>query len=337
MRAASKGAAILITGIILGSCQKPAESVQQDLNVPRDPLPSWNETATKKSIIDFVAAVTKEGGPKFVPVEERIATFDNDGTLWCEQPLYFEVVYSLVATKQIAEKVPTLMKRPAIKALVSGNNAAFMKGGEKALLEAVAISHTAIDVDEFNRSAATWLDTAIHKRFGKKYAELNYKPMLELLQYLRDNGFKTYIVSGGSSMFVRVFSEKTYGIPPEQVIGTTFKGDFVQKDSAFAVVLKPEPLYFDDKAGKPVAIYQFIGRKPIFAFGNSDGDQQMLQWTSTHTRPNLSLILHHTDSLREYAYDRDSQIGRLDLALSEGKQKGWVIVDMQNDWKEIFK
>ena len=330
---------ILISGpAALTNCQKATEKeiLADTTQVISDPLPSWNETVTKKAIVDFVTAVTTKGNPKFVPVEERIATFDNDGTLWCEQPIYFEVAYSLVSTKKIAEKVPALLKKPEIKALVAGDMKTFMKAGEKGMLEAVAISHTAMGIEEFNKEAVQWLDTAVHKRFHKKYTELTYKPMVELLQYLRDHQFKTYIVSGGSSMFIRTFSEEAYGIPPEQVIGTMFKGDFVQKNGHYNVVLKPELFHNDDKVGKPVGIYQFVGRKPILAFGNSDGDLQMLQWTSTNTRPNLSLILHHTDSAREYAYDRKSHIGMLDKALIEGQQKGWVIVDMKEDFAKVF-
>ena len=245
----------------------------------------------KKTIIDFVNSVTTTGNPKFVPVEERIATFDNDGTLWCEQPLYFEVAYSLSSTVKVAEKVPALMKKPEMKALASGDMKAFMKSGEKGLLEAVAISHTAMNIDEFNAMTKAWLDTAVHKRFGKKYTELTYKPMVELLKYLRDKQFKTYIVSGGTSMFMRNFAEVTYGIPPEQTIGTMFKADFVEKNGTYSVVLKPELFHNDDKGGKPVAIYQFIGRKPILAFGNSDGDLQMLQWTAGGAGPaNLPLV-----------------------------------------------
>ena len=245
-------------------------------------------------------------------------------------------MYSLFGTKQIAEKAPALLKKPEIKALVDGNMKAFMKSGEKGLLEAVAISHTMISQEAFDKSAKTWLDTAVHKRFGKKYTELTYKPMVELLQYLRDNEFKTFIVSGGSSMFIRTFSEDAYGVSPDNVIGTLFKGEFLQKDSTYSISLKPELFHNDDGNGKPVGIYQFIGKKPILAFGNSDGDLQMLQWTSTNTHPNLSLILHHTDSLREYAYDRNSHIGKLDKALTEGEQKGWVIVDMKNDFVKVF-
>ncbi len=325
--------------ILFNSCEKTTQretAMADSTSVVSDPLPSWNETATKQKIINFVTEVTTEGNSKFVPAEERIATFDNDGTLWCEQPMYFEVVYSLEATTKIAQKTPALLRKPELKALASGDMKTFMKSGEKGILEAVAISHTAMGIDEFNKSATAWLDTARHKRFNRKYEELTYKPMVELLRYLRVNQFKTYIVSGGSSMFIRTFSDEAYDIPPEQVVGTLFKGDFTQKDSAYNVVLKPEVFHLDDNVGKPIAIYQFIGRKPILAFGNSDGDLQMLQWTSTNTRPNLSLILHHTDSIREYAYDRKSHIGKLDKALTEGQKKGWVIVDMKEDFGKVF-
>lgn len=326
----------IIVGVLLLSCQPKEQTPPPEIATPADPLPSWNETGTKKAIVDFVTSVTTEGNPKFVPEEERIATFDNDGTLWCEQPIYFEVGYSIEATRKIGKEKHTLITKPEMKALVAGDMKTFMQSGEKGMLEAVAISHTALSVDEFNAMTKAWLDTAVHKRFGKKYTELTYKPMVELLQYLRDKQFKTYIVSGGSTMFMRNFAEMTYGIPPEQTVGTMFKAVFVEKNGTYNVVLKPELFHNDDKEGKPVAIYQFIGRKPILAFGNSDGDLQMLQWTSSNTLPNLSLILHHTDSVREYAYDRDSHIGRLDKALTEGQQKGWIIVDMKNDFARVF-
>jgi len=331
-----KTSLIIVFGVLLFSCQPKEQTPPPEAAAPVDPLPSWNETPTKKVIVDFVTSVTTEGNTKFVPEEERIATFDNDGTLWCEQPIYFEVGFSIEATRKIGKEKHALITKPEMKALVAGDMKTFMKSGEKGMLEAVAISHTAVSVDEFNTMTKTWLDTAVHKRFGKKYTELTYKPMVELLQYLRDKQFKTYIVSGGSSMFMRNFAEVTYGIPPEQTLGTMFKADFVEKDGTYNVVLKPEVFHNDDKEGKPVAIYQFIGRKPILAFGNSDGDLQMLQWTSTNTLPNLSLILHHTDSVREYAYDRNSHIGKLDKALTEGQQKGWVIVDMKSDFAKVF-
>lgn len=323
-------------GIFFVACTQKAKEEPKTEVAATDPLPSWNDTPTKDRIVTFIKDVTMEGNPLFVPVKDRIAVFDNDGTLWCEQPLYFEVVYSLLSTKQIAEKVPALLKKPEIKALVNGDMKTFIASGEKGLLEAVAISHTMISPEEFDKSAQTWLDTAVHKRFKKKYIEMTYKPMVELLQLLRDNQFNVFIVSGGSSMFIRTFSDDAYGISSDNVIGTLFKGEFQQQDSSFRISLKPEVFHNDDNVGKPVGIYQFIGKKPILAFGNSDGDLQMLQWTSTNTLPNLSLIVHHTDSVREYAYDRESHIGKLDNALTEGEKNSWVIVDMKSDWNKIF-
>ncbi|MBX2964391.1 MAG: haloacid dehalogenase-like hydrolase [Cyclobacteriaceae bacterium] len=329
-----KNLLILICSLLIFSCQPKHQEVE--IIAAEDPLPSWNDTPNKKSIIEFVTAVTTEGDAKFVPVAERIATFDNDGTLWCEQPLYFEFLFSIDAVRYAGKENHALITSPEMKALVAGDMKTFMQRGEKGLMEALMISHTAMSVDEFNTLTKSWLDTAVHKRFGKKYGELTYQPMVELLQYLRDKQFKTYIVSGGTTAFMRNFAEGTYGIPPEQTVGTMFAAEFVDKDGSYQVNLKPQLFHFDDKEGKPVAIYQFIGRKPILAFGNSDGDLQMLQWTSTNSLPNLELILHHTDSVREYAYDRESHIGKLDKALDEGRQKGWVIVDMEKDFKTVF-
>ncbi len=321
----------LIIGLALFtfSCKQNPDNIQK--KAP-DPLASWNDTENKHAIVDFVTQTTTEGNSKFIPVCDRIAVFDNDGTLWSEQPLYFEMIFSIDATKAIAAKSPELQKKPELKALVSGDKAGFMKSGEKGILEAFAISHTAVKPDQFNEIAKAWLDTAIHAKYNQKYVDLTYKPMVELLQYLRDNQFKTYIVSGGSSMFIRNFSEKAYGIPSEQVIGTMFKAKY--KDGN--VSLKPEVWHNDDHAGKPEGIFNIIGKKPVLAFGNSDGDLEMLQWTSTNTLPNLSLILHHTDADREVAYDSLSNIGRLKNALIEGESKGWIIVDMKKDFKKVF-
>ncbi len=315
--------------LVLFSCQNK----KNDKSASKaDPLPSWNATSNKQTIIDFVTQATTEGSNKFIPIADRIAVFDNDGTLWCEQPLYFEMVYSIDATKAIASKSPALQKKPEIKALVSGDMAKFMKTGDKGILEAFAISHTAVSPDQFNQMVKTWLDTAANPKFKQKYIDLTYKPMVELLQYLRDNNFKTYIVSGGSSIFMRNFAEKVYGIPAEQVIGTMFKAEYKNGK----VSLKPEVWHLDDNVGKPEAIFNIIGKKPVLAFGNSDGDLQMLEWTSTNTLPNLSLILHHTDAEREVAYDSISKIGTLKNALTERKSKGWVIVDMKKDFNKVF-
>ncbi len=327
---------LIIACLIFSACsspqQKSGEATSSGKTEKVDPLPSWNDTPTKKAITDFVSDVTNKSNAKFVPVEERIAVFDNDGTLWCEQPLYFEMIYSMVGTKAMLSQKPEMAKKPELKALLDGDIKKFMAGGENAIAEAFVISHTVVPPVEFNKMATEWLDTAVHKRFGHKYADLTYKPMVELLQYLRENQFKTYIVSGGSSQFIRLFSEKAYGIPPEQVIGTMLKAEYKGTD----VIFTPALWHNDDKEGKPVGIFQIIGRKPILAFGNSDGDYQMLEWTSTNTRPNLSLILHHTDAEREYAYDRQSQVGRLDKGLTDAPAKGWILVDMKKDFGKVF-
>ncbi len=296
-------------------------------------LSSWNDGVTKQAIIDFVTKVTTKDSPNYIPEEDRIATFDNDGTLWCEQPLYFEMVYSIDAAKKIIAAKPELAKKPELKALT--DKATFAKNPEKGIEVAFGLSH-AMATGEFSKIATAWLDTAKQNRFNVKYTELTYLPMVELLLYLRENGFKTYIVSGGSSAFIRQFSDKAYGIPAEQVIGTMLKAEFVSQDNKYNVVFKPEIWHNDDNVGKPVGIEQIIGKKPVLAFGNSDGDLQMLQWTSTNTYPNMCLILHHTDSIREYAYDSLSHVGMLKKALIEGKQKGWTIVDMKNDFKTVF-
>ncbi len=314
------------------SCNTQEKKLPEEA-VKTDPLLSWNETATKKAIIDFVTAVTTEGSAQFIPEEERIATFDNDGTLWCEQPLYFEVAYSLSAMKDVFAAKPELLKKPELKALADKDMKTFMASGEKGIAEVFALSHTVVGVDDFNKSVQAWLQTK-HEKFGKPYGDLTYKPMVELLKYLRDNHFKTYIVSGGSSMFMRNFTEKAYGIPPEQVIGTMLKAEF--KPDTYQVVFTPELFHNDDHGGKPIGIAQFIGRKPVLAFGNSDGDLEMLQYTATNTRPNLCLLLHHTDAEREYAYDRESHIGQLNKALDEAIAKGWIVTDMAKDWKIVF-
>ncbi len=315
--------------------EQDAKQAQQDKLAQVDPLPSWNNTATKQAIIDFVTKVTTVGGQDFIPEAHRIATFDNDGTLWCEQPLYFEFIYSIDATKAIAQAKPELQKKPELKALVAGDPAPLLKTGEKGIEEAFGISHVAISPDEFDKMATAWLDTATHKRFNQKYADLTYLPMVELLQYLQKNEFKTYIVSGGSSVFIRNFSEDLYNVPVEQVIGTMFKASYVAASKS--VVFTPDLWHMDDNVGKPEGIFQIIGRKPVLAFGNSDGDLQMLEWTaSNNPYSSLSLLLHHTDGEREYAYDKDSKVGKLDKALTEGKANGWIIVDMKKDFNKIF-
>ena len=300
-----------------------------------DPLPSWNAGASKSAILQFVKSVTKKGGADFVPVAERIATFDNDGTLWSEQPIA-QLVFAMDRVKAEAPNHPEWKDREPFKSVLANDMKGVMATGEKGLMELIMATHTGMSVEEFNRIAKYWLAMAKHPKYNRPYAELVYQPMLELLSYLRANGFKTYVVSGGGVEFMRVWMEKVYGIAPEQIIGSSVKTQFEWVDGKPVLMRLPELDFNDDKDGKPVAIQKFIGRRPIAAFGNSDGDLQMLEWTSATNYPHFALIVHHTDAEREVAYDRDSSIGRLDKALDEAGQKGWTVVDMKKDWKRVF-
>ena len=301
-----------------------------------DPLPSWNDRSVKKAVVDFVARVTTEGGPDFVAPAERIATFDNDGTLWAEQPIYFQFQFALDRVKALAPEHPEWKDKQPFKALLEEDTKTFAAGGEEALLEVVAVSHTGMTTEEFEGIVKNWLATAKHPRFKRPYNELVYQPMLELLTYLRANRFKTFIVSGGGVEFMRVWAEKVYGIPPEQVVGSIGKQKFELRDGKPVIVKLPAVDFIDDKEGKPIGIQKFIGRRPILAFGNSDGDLQMLQWTAGGPGARFVGLVHHTDAEREWAYDRTSHIGKLDKALDEANAKGWTIVDMKQDWKRVF-
>lgn len=302
-----------------------------------DLLPSWNDGPVKKSIIDFVAKVTTQGSADFVPPAERIAVFDNDGTLWCEQPVYFQAAFALDRVKEMAGQHPEWKQQQPFKAFLSGDRKALAEQGEKGLLTLMAAAHSGMTTDDFAKSVADWLATAKHPRFNRPYNELIYQPMAELLAYLRASGFKTFIVSGGGVEFMRVWAEKAYGIPPEQVIGSSGVVKFQMDPDGKPSLLKTAKVQFiDDGPGKPVGINMMIGRRPIFAFGNSDGDQQMLQWTMTGGGARFAGIVHHTDAAREYAYDRPSKIGQLDKAWEEAKAKGWTIVDMKSDWNKVF-
>ena len=302
-----------------------------------DPLPSWNDGTAKKSITDFVAKVTAQGGADFVPPADRIAVFDNDGTLWCEQPMYFQAAFALDRVKAMAPSHPEWNNQQPFKAFLAGDRKELAEQGKKGLLTLVGAAHSGMTTDEFAKSVADWLATAKHPRLDRPYNELVYQPMLELLAYLRANGFKTFIVSGGGIEFMRVWAEKAYGIPPEQVVGSSGVVQFeTAKDGKPELMKLAKIEFIDDGAGKPVGINRFIGRRPIFAFGNSDGDLQMLQWTTAGAGPRFAGIVHHTDAAREYAYDRQSKIGRLDKAWDEAKAKGWTVVDMKQDWKVIF-
>ncbi len=301
-----------------------------------DPLPSWNETAAKKAIVAFVERVTKEGSSDFVPIPERIATFDNDGTLWAEQPMYFQFLFAIDRVKALAPQHPEWKQKEPFASLLKGDMKAMLAGGEHAFLQIVAGTHSGMTSEEFDRIVKEWLAAAKHPKTGRPYTEMVYQPMLELLAYLRANGFKTFIVSGGGVEFMRAFADKVYGIPPEQVVGSTGKLKFELGDGQPVLMKLPEVQFIDDKGGKPVGIQMNIGRRPIAAFGNSDGDLQMLQWTAAGSGARFCLYVHHTDAEREWAYDRNSSIGRLDKGLDEAKVKGWTVVSMKDDWKRIF-
>ena len=301
-----------------------------------DPLPSWNDSAPKKAIIDFVGRVTKPGSPDFVRPEERIATFDNDGTLWAEKPIYFQFQFALDRVKALAPQHPEWKNKEPFNHLITGDMKALLAGGEKSVMAVMAASHTGLTTDEFDKIVKDWLRTARHPNTGRRYTEMVYQPMLELLAYVRANGFKTFIVSGGGVEFMRGFAEQTYGIPPEQVVGSSGKLKFEMRDGKPVLVKLPEVQFVDDKEGKPIGIETFIGRRPIAAFGNSDGDQQMLEWTAAGSAARFALIVHHDDAEREWAYDRKSDVGKLDKALDEANAKGWTVVSMKDDWATIF-
>lgn len=302
-----------------------------------DPLPSWNDTAPKKAIVAFVDRVTAENTPDFVPESERIAVFDNDGTLWVEHPMYTQLTFALDRVKTLAPENPEWKDQQPFKAVLEGDMQALAASGEKGLVDIITTTHAGMTVDEFQTIVTDWLEKARHPRFDRPYTELVYQPMLELLAYLRANGFKTFIVSGGGVEFMRPWTEEVYGVPPEQVVGSSIKTEFIMRDGIPTLHRLPEVNFIDDKAGKPVGINAAIGRRPIAAFGNSDGDLQMLQWTTLGgTSPRFGLIVHHTDAEREYAYDRQTEFGRLDEALDIAPINGWTVVDMKADWKEIF-
>jgi phosphoserine phosphatase len=301
-----------------------------------DPLASWNDGATKKSIMDFVARVTKVGDADYVTPEERIATFDNDGTLWAEQPYYFQLAFALDRIRAMAPQHPEWKDQEPFKSVLAGDLKGALAGGDKALLAIVVATHSGMTTDEFNAQVRDWLATARHPTTHRPFTDMVYQPMLELLAYLRANGFKTFIVSGGGVEFMRVFAEKSYGVPPEQVIGSSGNLKFEMQDGKPVLIKLPELVFNNDKSEKPVAIQQHIGRRPIASFGNSDGDLQMLEWTTAGKGARFALLVHHTDATREWAYDRNSSIGRLDKALDEAKAKGWTVVDMKSDWRHVF-
>jgi phosphoglycolate phosphatase-like HAD superfamily hydrolase len=302
-----------------------------------DPLPSWRDGAVKQSIIDFVARVTAPGAADFAPPEQRIATFDNDGTLWCEQPFYSQLAFAFDRIHAMAPDHPEWKTKQPFKGVLDRDKQALAASGEKGLLDIVAVTHTGMRTDEFAGTVMEWMKTARHPRFNRPYTELVYQPMLELLAYLRASGFKTFIVSGGGVEFLRPWTEQVYGIPPEQVVGSSGVVKYELGSGGKPSLVKLAKIEFvDDGPGKPVGINRFIGRRPILAFGNSDGDLQMLQWTAAGSGARFAALVHHTDAEREYAYDRKSKIGKLDKALDEAAAKGWTVVDIKRDWKMVF-
>ena len=325
------GALPLFSGMLI---KPPAASAQTATSGTS--LPSWNEGATKQSILDFVAAVTREGSPDFVPPAERIATFDNDGTLWVEHPMYTQLAFALDRVKTLAPQHPEWKDMQPFKAALEGDMKTLAGSGEHGLLELLMATHTGMTANEFQKIVVDWIATARHPRFNRLYTELAYLPMLELLAYLRANAFKTFIVSGGGIEFMRPWTERVYGVPPEQVVGSSIKTKFQMRDGRPELFRTAELNFIDDNVGKPVGINEYIGRRPIAAFGNSDGDLEMLQWTTIADGRRFGLIVHHTDAEREYAYDRDTSFGRLDKALDAAAINRWTVVDMKNDWKRIF-
>jgi hypothetical protein len=301
-----------------------------------DPLPSWNDGKAKQAIVTFVEKVTKEGAPDFVPVAERVAVFDNDGTLWAEQPMYFQAFFIFDRIKQLAPQHPEWSAKEPFASVLKGDVKAALAGGEKALLGMAMATHAGMTTEEFERIVSDWIATAKHPTTGKLYTKMVYQPMLEVLRYLRANGFKTFIVSGGGIEFMRPWTEKVYGVPPEQVVGSSIKTKFELRDGKPVIVRLPELNFIDDKDGKPVGIQQHIGRRPIMAFGNSDGDFQMLEWTTSGEGARFGLIVHHDDVEREWAYDRESHIGKLDKGLNEGAKRGWTILSMKGAWGTVF-
>lgn len=302
----------------------------------KDPLPSWKDVASKQAIISYVKAVTDTAGKDFIAVRDRIATFDNDGTLWSEQPVYFQLFYALDQVKALSASHPDWKNKQPFKAVLENNMTELMKGGQQGLLQIVAVTHAGMTTDEFNNTVSQWIDTARHPSKHKLYKELIFQPMLELIRYLQHNQFKTFIVSGGGIDFMRAWAEEAYGIPKDQIVGSSIKAAFDNNNGNPLIKKLPAIDFIDDHEGKPVGIDRYIGRKPVFACGNSDGDLQMLQWTASNRLKNLEVYIHHTDAAREWAYDRQSHIGTLDKGLDEAAKHSWTVVDMKNDWTVVY-
>ncbi len=326
---------VVVIGFVSFGCA-PEDPGAPAAAVVADPLPSWNEGPTKHSISQFVASVVDRDSIDFVPEPERIAVFDNDGTLWSEKPVYFQLLFAIDRVKELEPEHPEWKSQQPFKAVLENDMEALAASGEKGLIELVMATHAGMTTGEFEAIALDWIASAKHPTTGRAFTEMVYQPMLELLKFLRANGFKTFIVSGGGIEFMRPWTEEIYGIPPEQVMGSSFKTVYEVRDGEPVLVRLPELDFIDDKEGKPVGINSHIGRRPIAAFGNSDGDLQMLQWTAAGDGPSFCLYVHHTDEEREWAYDREGHVGRLDKGLDEAEARGWTVVDMKSDWKVIY-
>jgi len=322
--------------VALAACTANAPAPSDEQAAVQDPLPSWNDSPSKQAIVGFVRRVTTPGAPEFVPEAERIATFDNDGTLWAEQPVYFQLAFAIDRVKATAPEHPEWKTTQPFKAVIENDRDALMAAGTHGILELMMATHTGMTTEAFEGIVKDWLATARHPRFNRPYTELVFQPMLEVLAYLRANGFKTFIVSGGGLEFMRAFSDRVYGIPPEQAVGSSVETAYEVRDGRGVLVQQPKLFFIDDGPGKPVAINRHIGRRPIAVFGNSDGDFEMLEYATTGEGPRLGVLVHHTDADREWAYDRDSSIGHLERGLDEAAGKGWVVVSMKDDWKRVF-
>ena len=329
---------ILLILFVLFSCKEKVEIEEKITTIAEivDPLPSWNEGNTKNAIINYVKEATTEGSENFIPISERVAVFDNDGNLWSEQPAYFQLFFAMDRIHALAPEHPEWKTTQPYQSVLENDMKTLMSHGEHGLIQIVMATHGGNTVTEFEQIVKDWLATAKHPRFNRPYTDLVYQPMLELINYLKSNDFKTFIVSGGGIEFMRPWVEGVYGISKDQVIGSSIKTKYDYNDGNPVIRRLPELNFIDDKEGKPEGINQYIGRKPVFASGNSDGDLQMLRWADSNTYPSFELYLHHTDSVREWAYDRKSSVGRLDKGLDEAKEKGWTVIDMEKDWKVVY-
>ena len=330
---------ILFISAVFLSCKEkvdPNDKKTTALNKIADALPSWHEGETKQAIFNYIKNVTAEGSPNFIPVSERIATFDNDGNIWSEQPGYFQLFFAMDRIKQLAPEHPEWKTTQPYQSVLENDMATLMSYGEHGLIQIVMATHAGNTVGEFEQIVKDWLATAKHPRFDRPYTDLVYQPMLELINLLKANEFKTFIVSGGGIEFMRPWVEGVYGIPKDQVIGSSIKTKYDYNDGNPVIRRLPELNFIDDKEGKPEGINQFIGRKPVFASGNSDGDLQMMRWADSNTYTSFQLYVHHTDSIREWAYDRKSSVGKLDKGLDEANDKGWTVIDMEKDWKVVY-